>query len=163
MNIPELLAINIPGAQYMLKGDAYEGLEWHPANEFDKPTEDDFTLWETEYNNSANDRLVIENAKNAPLIRDEIINGVIIVGGQAWQVNAKSRENIITTIDYATRNDMLDHTTTWILADNTKRIGTTIDDLNAVLNAYSARMKIVFDQYILWAEGDMLEQFEVTE
>lgn len=95
----------------------------------------------------------------AKTYRESCVSGVVNVFGVDWQVDKPGRDNINEAIAYAERN-MLSGTETrsWILANNTLR-KTTVDELKAVMDAYTERLDEVFTAYAKWRAGDKLEPF----
>lgn len=91
--------------------------------------------------------------------RESCVNGVINVFEVDWQVDKPGRDNINEAIAYAERNMLSGiETRSWILANNTLR-KTTVDELKAVMDAYTERLDEVFNAYAKWRTGDKLEPF----
>lgn len=51
-NIPQALQVLTPGAEWVLRGDDYSGLEWITGNGYDKPTEESLNVKIAELNNA---------------------------------------------------------------------------------------------------------------
>ena len=87
------------------------------------------------------------------------INAALDVSGQTFQVDQSSRDNMTNVIGYATRNAVDPAATqAWILADNTV-VMVTVANLQAVLDAYTLRMGVIYAAYGVWAAGAMTSHF----
>jgi len=97
-----------------------------------------------------------EIAKNT---RDAAIGANINIAGHAFQVGPKARDNINEAINKCQRDELPDsETRNWILADNAVA-AVTFANLKDVMNAYAARMDVIYQDYATWRAGDKKEPF----
>ena len=95
-------------------------------------------------------------------VRDSTVNANIAVHGVEWQVGREDRDNIRNAIETAEHLKLPEEQTQkWILADNTQR-ETTTAELRQILTAYSLRMQKVYDQYMVWRDGDKKAPFAAS-
>lgn len=98
------------------------------------------------------------NSEEAKKTRDEAIEAPIASAGFIFDIDAKARDNIRNSIEFAKRNPLAPQEAQWILADNSI-LTVTVADLEAVMDAYSIRMQQIFDSYTLWRVGDKQQPF----
>lgn len=95
-------------------------------------------------------------AKAAKVSREEAINAPIEAHGVIWDIDTKSRDNMRSALDTATRR--ASRFVNWVLADNTIR-SSSPEDLMGVMDAYADRMEAVYTHYTIWRMGSMTEPF----